>query len=94
MVFVDHVKVPALFANYRGLTNTMNNSRDHLHETEAICMFVRANVLEDRLGQTIARFQKQANHPYGPFFGDHPTKPQPQPTSSHIPGDSVGPRYR
>ncbi|KAJ5808792.1 hypothetical protein N7474_010061 [Penicillium riverlandense] len=61
--------------DYRGLTNTMNNIRDHLHETEAICMFVRTNILESRLRQIIAGLQTQVNHPYGPFFGDHPTKP-------------------
>ncbi|KAJ5658585.1 uncharacterized protein N7484_002234 [Penicillium longicatenatum] len=61
--------------DYGGLTNTMINIRDHLHETEALCMFVQTNVLESRLKDIIAGFESQVIHPYGPFFGDHPTKP-------------------
>ncbi|KAJ5925547.1 hypothetical protein N7454_008186 [Penicillium verhagenii] len=61
--------------DYGGLTNTMNNIRDYLHETEALCMFVQTNVLESRLKDIIAGLENQVPHPYGPFFGNHPTKP-------------------
>lgn len=60
---------------YGGLTDTMNNIRDHLHETEALCMFLKTQVLESRLNDIIAGLESQAIHPYGPFFGNHPTKP-------------------
>lgn len=61
--------------DYGGLTNTMNNIRDHLHETEALCMFVQTNVLEDRLEDIIAGMESQKLYPYEAFFGNHPTKP-------------------
>ena len=61
--------------DYHGLTDIMNNTRDHLHETEVLCLFVRSAALEDSVKKIRHGFENQVNHPYGPFFGDHPTNP-------------------
>ncbi|OQD75837.1 hypothetical protein PENDEC_c006G01992 [Penicillium decumbens] len=68
---------PGMFRerDYRGLTDEVNKIRDHLRETETLCMFVRTKRLKSGLEDMIAGLESQADHPYGPFFGEHPTKP-------------------
>jgi len=68
---------PGMFRerDYRGLTDEVNKIRDHLRETETLCMFVRTKRLKSGFEDMVAGLGNQADHPYGPFFGEHPTKP-------------------